>query len=219
VSVIVALLITAAVSLYLVAQTRAKPQNQTEPGAHPAYTPIDDIACNQMEQAVFHIHAHLSFSLDGQAVAIPQGIGIAPDSSCFYWLHTHDASGVIHIEAPANRTFTLGNFLDIWGQQFSEPRTGYPSALDQPGGPGWQVWVNGKPYTGDFHMIVLQPHLLITLAYHSPGVRPDTTYNWNGRKSCLDHRLHMITSWTRTGMLTGKPFRLCLHFHATSAIL
>jgi hypothetical protein len=68
-----------------------------------------------MEQAVFHIHAHLSFFLDGQAVAIPQGIGIAPDSSCFYWLHMHDASGVIHIEAPANRTFTFGNFLDIWG--------------------------------------------------------------------------------------------------------
>lgn len=179
-SIIVAVLITAVVSLYFVAQTHANPQNQAEPGAKPAYSPIDGIACNQMEQAVFHIHAHLSLYIDGQAVAIPQGIGIAPDGSCFYWLHTHDASGVIHIEAPANRTFTLGNFLDIWRQQFSELRTGYPPELDQPGGPGWQIWVNGKPSTGDFHTMVLQPHLLITLAYNSPGVKPDTTYTWNG---------------------------------------
>lgn len=31
----------------------------------------------------------------------------------FYWLHTHDESGVIHIESPLRRAFTLGNVFDL----------------------------------------------------------------------------------------------------------
>src|SRR6266566_3501100 len=103
-------------------------------------------------------------------------VGIAPDGSCFYWLHTHSNDGVIHIEAPSGRSFTLGNFLDIWGKRFAQ--LGYPSELDQ--SDGWQAYINGKPFAGDFHTIPLQAHTLITLAYHSPGVKPDTTYDWNG---------------------------------------
>jgi len=63
-----------------------------------------------------------------------------------------------------------------WENRFSQ--LGYPSQLDLT--EGWQVYVNGKPFTGDFHTIPLQAHTLITLAYNSPGVRPDTNYNWNG---------------------------------------
>ncbi|HEX4207231.1 MAG TPA: hypothetical protein VHZ51_24140 [Ktedonobacteraceae bacterium] len=40
--------------------------------------------------------------------------------------------------------------------------------------------MNGKPHQGDFHTIPLNPHALITLAYNSPGITPDTTYNWQG---------------------------------------
>jgi hypothetical protein len=29
-------------------------------------------------------------------------------------LHTHDSSGVIHVESNTDRYFTLGEFLDIW---------------------------------------------------------------------------------------------------------
>ncbi len=176
VGVIVAILISAAVSLYFVAQTQTHPQNQTKPGVNPAYSPIDGIACNQMEQAVFHIHAHLSLSIDGQAVIVPQGIGIAPDGSCLYWLHTHTNDGVIHIEAPQLRSFTLGNFLEIWRTQFAS--LGYPSELDLT--KGWQVYVDGKLFSGDFRTISLQEHTLVTLAYHSPGIQPDTTFYWNG---------------------------------------
>ena len=43
-----------------------------------------------------------------------------------------------------------------------------------------QAYVDGKPYKGDFHKIPLKAHTLITLAYNSPNVKPDTTYNWNG---------------------------------------
>ena len=36
--------------------------------------------------------------------------------SCFAWLHTHAADGVVHIESPTKRTYTLGNFFDVWGR-------------------------------------------------------------------------------------------------------
>src|SRR6266487_4249364 len=73
-------------------------------------------------------------------------------------------------------TFTLGNFLHVWKQQFSQLQ--YPTQLDRTA--GWQAYVNGKPYSGDFNAIPLNPHTLITLAYQSPGVKPDTIYSWNG---------------------------------------
>ena len=154
---------------------------------NPNYPAVNNVPCDVGEQTAVHYHAHLSIYLGGQLVQIPGNIGIAPNGSCFYWLHTHaypstggqgqTSQGVIHIESPAHDTFTLGNFLDIWGQHFSS--LGYPAQLDQPGGAGWQIYVNGKPYNGsDFHDIVMQRHLLITLAYNSPGITPDTIYNW-----------------------------------------
>jgi hypothetical protein len=78
--------------------------------------------------------------VNGKQVSVPAGIGIASDNTCFYWLHTHTSDGVIHIEAPSGRSFTLGNFLDIWGDRFTQ--LGYPSQLDQSA--GWQVYVDGK---------------------------------------------------------------------------
>ena len=46
---------------------------------------------------------------------IPAGIGIIPNN-CIYWMHTHDESGLIHIESPIKKEFTLGQFLDIWNR-------------------------------------------------------------------------------------------------------
>ena len=175
-SVIAAVLVLATVITYFI-YSSGQNQNQSsvERIVNAQYPPVDNIYCDQQEQTAFHIHAHLSMYINGQQVPLPKNVSIAPDSSCLYWLHTHDTSGVIHIEAPAGRAFTLGNFLDIWSGEFSQ--LNYPSQLDLS---GWKAYVNGKPFAGDFHTIPLQAHTLITLAYQSPGVKPDTTYNWNG---------------------------------------
>jgi hypothetical protein len=109
-------------------------------------------------------------------VAVPAGIGIDQNNQCYYWLHTHDVTGVLHIEAPQPGAYTLGTFFRLWEQRFSQ--LGYPSQLNQT--TGWKVDVNGKPYNGDFHNIALSPHTLITMAYNTPDVQPDTVYNWNG---------------------------------------
>jgi len=84
----------------------------------PSPLPIDNIQCNTMEQAVFHIHAHMDIIINGQYFAIPAQTGIIPDK-CFFWLHTHDESGIIHIESPVNREFTVVQFFDIWNKKFN----------------------------------------------------------------------------------------------------
>ena len=151
-------------------------QPQTETIVNPSYPPVDSIYCDSLEQLAYHIHTHLSIYINGTLSPIPQNVGIASDGSCYYWLHTHDTTGVIHIESPTQKDYTLGNFFDEWSTNFSS--LGYPSQLALTA--GWQIWVDGKPYTGDFHNIPLTAHKLITMAYNSPGVKPDTTYAWNG---------------------------------------
>jgi len=144
--------------------------------ANAAYPAVDNVSCQSTEQAGTHIHAHVTMYVSGVKTPIPANVGIASDNSCLYWLHTHDDTGVIHIEAPEGVSATFGNFLDIWGQRFQQ--LGYPSQLSA--ATGWQVYVNGKPFSGNFRTIPLQSHTLITLAYNSSGVQPDTTYTWNG---------------------------------------
>lgn len=167
------LVLAIAVSVYfffIAPSSNAQGQTSTNPN----FPAVDNIACDQLEQTAVHYHVHVTLYINGSQVQIPQQIGIAPDGSCFYWLHTHDNTGVLHIEAPKDRNFTLGNFTHIWGEQF--PQLQYPLQLEQ--SDGWQTYIDGKPYSGDFHNLVLKSHMVITLAYQSPGIQPDTTYDW-----------------------------------------
>ena len=103
--------------------------------------PVDGISCQTSEQTVFHIHAHLTIFVNGAARQVPAGIGIpgaqatqSPQGpfietgTCFYWLHTHASDGIIHIESPVQRTYTLGNFFDIWGQPLGPDQLGRRAA-------------------------------------------------------------------------------------------
>jgi len=130
------------------------------------------VQCNVSEQGIYHIHAHLSTYIDEQRVLLPKNIGIT--RSCIYWLHTHDPNGIVHVEAPKQDTFTLGTFLQFWRQQVYEVQ--YP--IEFTSTQGWKVYVNGKPYSGDFNHLKLSNHLLITLAYNSPHATPDKAFNW-----------------------------------------
>ncbi len=143
------------------------------------YQPIDGVYCDANEQLSYHIHAYLQIYIDGANVPLSQGIGIAPGTtpSCLYWLHTHDTSGVIHIESPTTRVYTLKQFFDIW-QSFSSSTITYPTQLSS--STGWTIYVNGKQVTSDFSHLQLNAHDIITLGYNSPGIKPVTTYAWQG---------------------------------------
>jgi hypothetical protein len=127
---------------------------------------------------LFHIHAHLTIFINGVPMQVPPGVGIpaatAQDTArgpfitsgaCFYWLHTHAADGIIHIESPVNRTYTLGNFFDEWGQ---------PLGLNQVGPARGHVTAlyNGQVYRGDPRNIPLTAHAQIQLDVGTPLIGP-----------------------------------------------
>lgn len=144
---------------------------------------IDGIGCQTSEQTLFHIHAHLSIFVHGSPRQVPAGIGIPgaraqqspagpfiETGTCFYWLHTHAADGVIHIESPVQRTYTLGNFFDEWGQPLGPgqagPAQGHVSAL-----------YNGQVYQGNPRNIPLTKHAQIQLEVGTPLIAP-VTVSW-----------------------------------------
>jgi hypothetical protein len=150
------------------------------PSAATAGQAIDGISCNTSEQTLFHIHTHLTIFVNGQQRAVPAGIGIpgavATQSSggpfvesgtCFYWLHTHAADGIIHIESPVAATYTLGDFFDEWGQ---------PLGPDQAGPAHGKVTViiNGKVFTGDPRDAPLGSRENLQLDVGTPLVAPET---------------------------------------------
>jgi hypothetical protein len=126
---------------------------------------VDGISCQTSEQVAYHIHAHLAIFDNGKQQTLPRGIGIpnpqvqngfVVSGKCFYWLHTHDTTGVIHVESPTQRSYTLGQFFDIWGQPLNGSQVG--SAHGK-----LTVFVDGHQFSGDPRSIVLTPHKLIQL--------------------------------------------------------
>lgn len=73
--------------------------------------PIDGVTCATSE--AYHIHAMISIYRNGTRLALPKNIG---RSACNYDLHTHDGTGVIHVETATPKAFTLGQFFSVWGQ-------------------------------------------------------------------------------------------------------
>jgi hypothetical protein len=131
--------------------------------------PIDGIRCDTMEGAVEHIHSHLQIFNRGRAVEVPAQIGIMQIAGCLYWVHTHAADGVIHIEAPTVRTFTLGEFFDIWGQNLSRSQAGDVHA---PRAHSLHVTVNGRTWNGDPRAIPLRDREEIVIQNGPPFGSP-----------------------------------------------
>ncbi len=90
--------------------------------------------CLGTESVVYHVHPWLRIVINGKNVTIPAAIGLknplpegnatwgevygGSSSTCFEPVHTHDASGVIHIESPTDTNYTLGDFFNIWAATY-----------------------------------------------------------------------------------------------------
>jgi hypothetical protein len=128
---------------------------------------IDGIQCNTSEGAVTHIHQHLAIYIKGQPFPVPANIGIDNLRGCLFWLHTHSADGVIHLESPTKNTYTLGQFFDIWQTPLSRTQLLTFKANRTH---SVRAYVNGRLYRGDPRAIRLTPHERITLEYGPPWV-------------------------------------------------
>jgi hypothetical protein len=138
---------------------------------------INGIHCDTGEQLATHYHAHLDIIYKGQPANLAANTGILSD--CLYWTHTHDTSGIIHIEAPkqqASRQFTLGDFFAIWHQPLSKTQV---ATFQVKPGDVLKVWVNGEPYTDDPSKIVLKSHAQIVIEIAPPLTEPPPTFTWD----------------------------------------
>jgi hypothetical protein len=139
---------------------------------------VDGIACGSSEQLAYHIHVHLAIFVNGQPAAVPYGVGIQNPSTqqasgapfvsggtCYYWLHTHAADGILHIESPKEQLYTLQNFFDVWQQPLSADQVG-------PAKGHVTVYVNGKQSNQDPRLIPLDAHTQIQLDVGTPVVPP-----------------------------------------------
>jgi hypothetical protein len=114
------------------------------------------------EGTKLHIHAHLYVVVNGKIYPVPALIGINVQQRFIAELHTHDVTGIIHVESPTVRTFTLGEFFDVWGLRFTSRCLGGYCAN---GKKQVIVWTHGKRVSTDPRKIVLEPHLSIVVAY------------------------------------------------------
>jgi hypothetical protein len=61
----------------------------------------------------FHIHALLHIYVNGLLVPLPAEIGLDPSLHIKSSLHTHDRTGIIHMEAAHPFNYTLGDFFAV----------------------------------------------------------------------------------------------------------
>ncbi|HZW84621.1 MAG TPA: hypothetical protein VFE91_01800 [Nitrososphaerales archaeon] len=74
-------------------------------------------ACIAEQNYYIHVHPYLQIWINGQNVTIPSQVGIVQSGSCLEPIHTHDSSGILHVElsqAESSTSWTLDNFFKIW---------------------------------------------------------------------------------------------------------
>jgi hypothetical protein len=134
---------------------------------------VDGLTCSPNMVENYHVHSHLAIIYNGQWLQTPQNVGIT--TSCTYEMHMHDHTGIIHIEAPDVKNYTLGQFFDIWGQPLTTTNvaglTGDVVAYINDNG-------EARRYMGDLRAIQLISHRAITLQIGTPPITSLPTYTW-----------------------------------------
>jgi hypothetical protein len=132
--------------------------------------PVDGVDCASTVN--YHIHTLLTIYRDRTRLALPDNVG---RSGCTYGLHTHDGSGVIHIETAEPKKFMLSQFFSLWRQPFTSTNI---AGLTGPF--RYYLIENGKltRYTGDPMAIELKAYreIVILAGANPPTVLPK--YSW-----------------------------------------
>ena len=84
--------------------------------------------------------------VDGQPVVVPAEVGFSQQLQVFSPLHTHDATGTVHVES-ADPDFqpVLGQLMDVWGLYFTPTCLG--DACTE-GDRALRVFLDGQEYIG-----------------------------------------------------------------------
>jgi hypothetical protein len=131
---------------------------------------LDGLGLPARAGTTLHVHQHLDVFVNGERVIVPAGIGIG--EGFLSPLHTHDASGVIHVESTTVRSFSLAEFFAVWGVRLTK------TCLAGLCGDGkLHFFVDGKP-AADPNRIVLTQHLEIAVAFGLPPKPVPSSYRF-----------------------------------------
>lgn len=118
----------------------------TQPPWKPEYAHLQErarkIGLPPVGKETFHIHAMLHIYVNGLLSPIPAAIGIELSRGRETSLHTHDSTGIIHMETNHRYPFTLGDFFSVWGVKLGPAQLGGLTGL---GGDRLHFYLNGKP--------------------------------------------------------------------------
>jgi len=124
--------------------------------------PVDGITCDPTMSDNYHIHIWLGLYVNAVQYALPIAVGMVDPgpagppgqfiltAHCFYHIHTHDRSGIVHVEDPdpsktprTGTLYTLKHLFDIWGITVNATQVS-----DKFVGPV-RVFTSGQVYRGD----------------------------------------------------------------------
>jgi hypothetical protein len=123
------------------------------------------------EGSVIHIHQHLDVYVNGKKVQVPALVGIDSSAGFLTELHTHDTTGILHVESASKRDYVLGQFFGEWGVKLTSNCLGTFC-----GNLKW--WVNGKPMVGNPAALILKAHQEIVLAAGKAPAKVPTSYKF-----------------------------------------
>jgi hypothetical protein len=116
----------------------------------------------------FHIHAMLHIYVNGLLSPLAADIGLDPAKGIESSMHTHDGTGIIHMEAPHPYNYTLGDFFSVWGVKLGPAQVG---GLKGYGGDHLHFYLNGKPLSNPA-ALVLHKDDSVVIGYGPPGGYP-----------------------------------------------
>jgi hypothetical protein len=119
-------------------------------------------------QEKFHIHALLHIYVEGLLRPLAANIGLDSAKGLESSMHTHDATGIIHMEAPHPFNYTLGDFFSVWGVKLGPAQVG---GLKGAGGDRLHFYLNGKPLRNPA-ALVLHKDDSIVIGYGPPSDYP-----------------------------------------------
>lgn len=114
------------------------------------------------EGNALHTHQHLDLFINGAPATVPANIGVNESERFISPLHTHDQTGIIHVESDEIRDFTLGQFFDVWGVRLNKDCVGGYCAG---AGNSLKVYLNGKLFSGEPRALVLADQQEIALVF------------------------------------------------------
>lgn len=129
------------------------------------------------EGTVEHLHSHLSVNVNGHAITVPAFLGVDEDANAISPLHTHDATGILHVESPVKATFTLGQLFTEWNVALDATRIG---SYTDGGGSTITTFVDGKKFTGNPASLPLVDHedIDIVVTPSSQTVTVPPAFSW-----------------------------------------